>query len=249
MEHRRMPLRRDDINKKVLKENARAFVVVFQRAQERLREVFGMEMVELPVREKKQSSNQAGRRAGAAAKTDRATATSRAYVLRSVLSANERTVALDWDTEEPSMVLLCIILGLIHVSGRRIDEADLTNHLKRLGLHRSGAPHPIFNATLDEILADHVKHGYLDRYRLDETDADQQPLHAYTWGPRARVEMPEEAMMAFVTDAYTDLTPLAKARLEKDVARLAGPAGVIVQEEEEGEEGARDGRRPVRARG
>ncbi|CAA7264566.1 unnamed protein product [Cyclocybe aegerita] len=50
MEHKRAVLRRDDINKKVLGPNARSFNRVFELAQKKLREVFGMELVELPTR-------------------------------------------------------------------------------------------------------------------------------------------------------------------------------------------------------
>lgn len=50
-EHKRTPLRRDDITKKVLGANAsRAFNSVFLAAQEKLRKVFGMELVEIPSR-------------------------------------------------------------------------------------------------------------------------------------------------------------------------------------------------------
>ncbi|KAI0791274.1 MAGE family-domain-containing protein [Abortiporus biennis] len=46
-EQKRVPLRRDDISKKVLGSKSRAFGEVFTRAQEILRNTFGMEMVEL----------------------------------------------------------------------------------------------------------------------------------------------------------------------------------------------------------
>ncbi|KIJ99264.1 hypothetical protein K443DRAFT_680105 [Laccaria amethystina LaAM-08-1] len=50
-EHKRTPLRRDDITKKVLGANAsRVLNSVFLAAQEKLRKVFGMELVEIPSR-------------------------------------------------------------------------------------------------------------------------------------------------------------------------------------------------------
>lgn len=52
-EYSRTPLRRTDIGAKVLPSNAsRSFKPVFEEAQNQLRDVFGMEMVELPAREK-----------------------------------------------------------------------------------------------------------------------------------------------------------------------------------------------------
>lgn len=48
----RTPIRRDGIKDKVLGDQGRAFRRVFDGAQKTLRAVFGMEMVELPVKEK-----------------------------------------------------------------------------------------------------------------------------------------------------------------------------------------------------
>jgi hypothetical protein len=49
-EQRRMPLRRDDISKKVIGSQRGVFKVVFDEAQKILRGTFGMELVELPTR-------------------------------------------------------------------------------------------------------------------------------------------------------------------------------------------------------
>jgi hypothetical protein len=49
-EQRRMPLRRDEISKKVMGSQRGAFKAVFEEAQNILRVTFGMELVELPTR-------------------------------------------------------------------------------------------------------------------------------------------------------------------------------------------------------
>lgn len=52
-EYSRLPIRRTDISTKVLGEQgSRQFKTVFEQAQKSLRTKFGMEMVELPAREK-----------------------------------------------------------------------------------------------------------------------------------------------------------------------------------------------------
>ena len=52
-EYSRLPIRRTDISAKVLGEQgSRQFKTVFDSAQRELRQVFGMEMTELPTREK-----------------------------------------------------------------------------------------------------------------------------------------------------------------------------------------------------
>jgi len=48
----RVPIRRDGIRERVLGPHGRAFRKVFDGAQKQLRDVFGMEMEELPVRDK-----------------------------------------------------------------------------------------------------------------------------------------------------------------------------------------------------
>lgn len=51
-EYQRRPIRRADVSEKVLGSQGRQFKKVFEEAQIELRSVFGMEMVELPAREK-----------------------------------------------------------------------------------------------------------------------------------------------------------------------------------------------------
>ncbi|KAF9466735.1 MAGE family-domain-containing protein [Collybia nuda] len=91
-ENKRVPLRRDDITKKVLGPNTRAFNHVYDIAQDILRKTFGMELVELQSRagldkdasnanedELNEARNATGVRKKAAA------AGSKTYILRSVL--------------------------------------------------------------------------------------------------------------------------------------------------------------------
>ncbi|KAJ3179887.1 hypothetical protein HDU87_002455 [Geranomyces variabilis] len=219
-EHRRQPLKRDEINKKVLKDNTRAFAKVFEGAQKRLQTTFGMEMVEMATREKRQPANVAGRRAAATAAPKQG---SRSYILRSTLSPDDREAAINWGESEPPMVLLCIILGIIHVSGRKIEEGFLLGHLKRLGLRRGGPRHEKF-PPIDDVLADFVKHAYLDRVKIATAEED---TYEYSWGPRAKIELKEEDLLVFITEVYPDLTPDAERRLKKDIIRMAGPGEFV----------------------
>ena len=52
-EYARLPIKRDGIREKVLGNNGRSFKRVFDGAQHHLRQVFGMELSELPSREKR----------------------------------------------------------------------------------------------------------------------------------------------------------------------------------------------------
>ncbi|KAJ6629869.1 MAGE family-domain-containing protein [Mycena sp. CBHHK59/15] len=94
-EHKRLPLRRDDISKKVLGSNTRAFARVFARAQEILRHTLGMELVELRSRaelDKDTAGPGAGKeddlaeaRKATGVKKKAAAAGSKTYILRSTL--------------------------------------------------------------------------------------------------------------------------------------------------------------------
>ncbi|KAG1772080.1 MAGE-domain-containing protein [Suillus occidentalis] len=91
MEQRRSPIRRDDINKKVLASNSRLFNHVLERAQKLLKKTFAMELVELQSRNyREQDHGVAGddlqeARNATGVKKKTAAAGSKTYILRSVL--------------------------------------------------------------------------------------------------------------------------------------------------------------------
>ncbi|KAJ7186488.1 MAGE family-domain-containing protein [Mycena filopes] len=94
-EHKRVPLRRDEISKKVLGSNARAFPRVMAMAQEMLKNTLGVELVELRSRAELDKETAApGReddleeaRKATGVKKKAAAAGSKTYILRSTLHA------------------------------------------------------------------------------------------------------------------------------------------------------------------
>ncbi|KAH8113089.1 MAGE-domain-containing protein [Phellopilus nigrolimitatus] len=90
-ESRRVPLRRDEINKRILGEGTRAFNTVFGMAQKSLQTVFGMELVELmsrAEREREQNMNEEVQDDANATglKKKAASSGSKSYILRSTLA-------------------------------------------------------------------------------------------------------------------------------------------------------------------
>ncbi|KAK0497975.1 MAGE-domain-containing protein [Armillaria luteobubalina] len=91
-EHKRNPLRREDISKKVLGSNTRAFNQVLQLAQTTLQKTFGMELVELRSRAELGKDSIGGdddleeARKAVGVKKKAAAAGSKSYILRSVLN-------------------------------------------------------------------------------------------------------------------------------------------------------------------
>ncbi|KIJ67308.1 hypothetical protein HYDPIDRAFT_25776 [Hydnomerulius pinastri MD-312] len=85
-EHKRVPLRREDISKKVLGSSTRSFNAVFERAQKLLRKTFAMELVELQAknyREQDPAGDDIQNATGVKKKA--AAAGSKTYILRSTL--------------------------------------------------------------------------------------------------------------------------------------------------------------------
>ncbi|KAG2148873.1 MAGE-domain-containing protein [Suillus clintonianus] len=90
MEQKRTPIRREDINKKVLASNSRSFNSVLERAQKLLKKTFAMELVELQSRNYREQDTAAGddlqeARNATGIKKKTAAAGSKTYILRSVL--------------------------------------------------------------------------------------------------------------------------------------------------------------------
>ncbi|RUP52171.1 MAGE family-domain-containing protein [Jimgerdemannia flammicorona] len=208
-EYRKIPIKRDDINKKdrltssysrhptVLHEHSKAFNIVFADAQKHLREVFGMEMVELPAKDKRIVPG-----AKRTAKDARPSGT-KSYVLRSVISQAHREAGLvHWGREGEQQMGLCnVILSLILVNGRMLSDTALLAYLHRLHYHPGDPTHPL--GDLDRTLSNLVKQGYLDRQKTDAVvHRDRDAAFEYRWGPRAKVEIKEEAVVSFIAEVY-----------------------------------------------
>ncbi|KAI6132996.1 MAGE-domain-containing protein [Pisolithus croceorrhizus] len=89
-EQKRVPLRREDINKKVLGSNTRQFKAVLEKAQKLLHKTFGMELVELQSRNYREedlmAGNEEARNATGVKKRGKSVAAgSKTYILRSIL--------------------------------------------------------------------------------------------------------------------------------------------------------------------
>jgi hypothetical protein len=100
MEHKRSPMSKDDINKYVLKEHAKAFSYVYNQAQLKLK-IFGLEMVQLM--------------------TKRNVKLSSFYITRSTLEYTERV-----EIQDPDLNVLLVVLALILGHGRSIPQGTLS---------------------------------------------------------------------------------------------------------------------------
>jgi len=94
------------------------------------------------------------------------------------------------------MGLLTVILSLIHVNGRVLSD--------------------------EKLLSTFVKQGYLDKQKTNRIDQSQNsekdPLE-YRWGPRAKIEMPENNLIKFIRALFGHDTP---PDLDKQIERSSG---------------------------
>ncbi|KAK4200303.1 MAGE family-domain-containing protein [Triangularia verruculosa] len=268
-EYSRTPIRRDGIKEKVLGPNGRQFKAVFAGANKQLRAVFGMEMVELPAKDKNLMTTEQKRKA-AKSQSQKET-TSNAYVLRSILPQELRTPALTHpskvisaDGEAAYTAIYTLIISLITISGGELSDPRLKRHLARLNAAEympSMNPNDSANPTekTEVVLQRMIKHGYLVK-TVDNKIGDED---ATTWhvGPRGKVEVPLESIAEFVRTIYGGSTPELEAKIQislkgvkerkpdikepdEDDAQRQGGGNEADQEDEEIEEaGPSNGRR------
>ncbi|CDS10024.1 hypothetical protein LRAMOSA02701 [Lichtheimia ramosa] len=193
-EYRRQPIRRDDINKKVLQERTREFKHVHAAAQRKLKHLFGMEMVEMGQREKPSLKEKVKAE-------NTKPVTTRNYILRSILDNKYNEPELIKRTKEDYelMGILYVILALIFTNERAMHDVHLKEHLDRLNVLEES---PTFGDR-EKLLDGFVKQGYLHRAKVgDEARGNNDNVWEYYWGPRARAEIIDSNIVDFITSFF-----------------------------------------------
>jgi len=241
-EYSRLPLRRADISSKVLGTQSRAFRAVFDAAQLALRTTFGMELVELPGREKTQLAERRkaiqarSQKGGPAASQGIAGSTgTKSWILRSVLPArfhvpeilpppNVPTV----DLEAAYVGLYSFVIAVILISGGALAEAKLERHMKRVNADQST---PVDR--WEKVLARMIKDGYV--YKVKDTSSGDEVVE-YMVGPRGRVEVGEEGVAGLVRRVYGETNEELEKKIERSL-KLSAPAaaGVVRNGNDAGE--------------
>ncbi|KAI8079973.1 MAGE family-domain-containing protein [Halteromyces radiatus] len=215
-EHKKVVIRREDIKKKVLQDRSRQFNIIFGRAQEKLYDVFGMTLLELPVNEKTSKANTTTAPASSQSTSSPSIPTkpsSSNYILCNSLNKQEYTASgLIHQTDEQyeSLGLLYFILSLIFVNEQELEEEELKRLLGRAGVKERTATF----GDLDKTLALYVKQGYLQRSK----DVGGE-TNIYQWGPRSKTELSSKDLARFIASIYR--TEDVEA-FEKDLLKAAG---------------------------
>ncbi|CAO0793220.1 unnamed protein product [Mucor circinelloides] len=233
-EYKKKTIRREDLAKLLSEPFKRLLQLVLSRAQEKLRHVFGFEIVELPNMKEKSNQSQTQRNGGSGS-TQTQTQTqqvpykkvpggsSGTYVLRSVLREEYRTPdIIERPAREYQLTgILYVLLSLIFINGQSMNTADLNGHMDRLKLTKTIHGVEGIRAR-DELISEFLKDGYLKRSKLPDPDTDE-PQFTYTWGPRAMVEVGHAGISAFAISFFgDDLDEDTKQDLNRKIWKQAG---------------------------
>ncbi|KAF2139658.1 uncharacterized protein K452DRAFT_254209 [Aplosporella prunicola CBS 121167] len=211
-EYSRQPIRRADISTKVLGTQGRQFKNVFTEAQMQLRAVFGMEMTELPMKEK---VTLAQRRA--AQKAERTSTTTNSWVLTTTLPDKYRQPTIIPPAKVPTHSQEAAYTGLytfmitaILLNGGTIQEAKLDRYLKRTNTDQTTPA-----GQTDKVLARLCKENYL--IRVKDNSSGEEVIE-YAVGPRGKVEVGEEGAAGLVRKVYGENAPEdLEQRLERSL--------------------------------
>ncbi|OQO00959.1 hypothetical protein B0A48_13648 [Cryoendolithus antarcticus] len=219
-EYQRRPLRRADIGEKVIgPQGGRQFKKVFERAQEELRGVFGMELVELPVREKVTVQQ---RRAAAKA-TDKASKAPASYILTSTLPAAFTAPSILPPSSHPIpgfeptyTALYTLVISLILLSRGQLADTRLERYFKRLNLSTTT---PLPDTTTPVLLKRMEKDGYINRIREQGPGGEENV--SWTVGPRGRLEVGDRGVGGLVRGVFGGVDE-EDDELERRIARSLG---------------------------
>ncbi|KAM0276252.1 hypothetical protein ACHAQH_006927 [Verticillium albo-atrum] len=202
-DYARQPIRRDGIKERVLGDQGRAFRRVLDTAQGMLREVWGMELRELPMREKHSLEE----KRKAIKSQSQGKTSSGVYVLSSTLPEAYRSPAIigpsktpDPDAEAAYVAFYTIVITIIMLSGGELSDAKLRRHLHRLNAEDNVGTEPT-----EDVLKRMQAQGYVIRQvQRDAGTQAQDAMENTMWyvGPRAQEEIGADGASGLVRQVW-----------------------------------------------
>lgn len=211
----------------VLGAQTRQFKMVFSEAQSELKAVFGMQMTELPLREK--VTLQQRRAAQKSASTQKS---SGAWVLTSVLPSKFRVPEILAPPQAPSteaeaqyVGTYTFVVALILLSGGALSDSRLDKYLKRASVDDtttySGSAAYNGLDMRERLLKRMEKDGYVVKIR--DTSTGEETID-WIVGPRGKTEVGEQGVAGLIKAVYGDMEGDEAAELSRKVERSLGVA-------------------------
>ncbi|GJN67376.1 MAGE protein [Purpureocillium lilacinum] len=236
-EYSRTAIRRDGIKERVLGNQGRAFKRIFALAQKQLRSIWGMELRELPVREKMslQEKRQA-MKSNSQPKTG-----SGAYILCSTLPDAYRSAAILKPSKTPSpdeestyAAFYTLVVALIWLNAGELSEQKLKRYLLRLNADQN-----VSNEKTEDTLKKMERHGYVVK-KVERPPIGQDGDHTITWhvGPRAKEEVGLDGVMGMVREVYGEWDPDLEKKMRSSLGLKARAAAAAEAADEEAAESA-----------
>ena len=217
----------------------RQFKNVFAEANQHLRSTFGMEMTELPQKEKVTISQ---KRAAQRSQTSGSSST-RSYILTSTLPSSLRIPPIlpppqvpVSSAESAYVGFYTFVISLIYLSpGGSIAETRLEKHLQRMN-----ADNFVLGEKVEKVLKKLEREGYIIKVR--ERDGGGEESVDYIVGPRGKAEIGERGAAGLVRSVYGK-RDVEKDELERRLVRSLGDMvvqkkNVRAEEEETPPDGA-----------
>nr|CAG8527415.1 10009_t:CDS:2 [Entrophospora candida] len=210
-----------------VKDLIRNYSNILLEARGQLQDILGMDLVELPIKEKKAV------RGGANSKANKEKSTSKSYMLVNTLAEKydeDLSEVINWDKNNQleHMGVLYVVLSVIYVNDQ------LTHYFRRLHLYDDGHVESDDNVDIDALLPTFIKQGYLEKNKTgirdqSSTDNPDREHVEYRWGPRAKIEFPEDKMIEFIKNVYGDNVPNdIEKRIERYFVLISQAKGMII---------------------
>lgn len=225
-EYSRLPIRRSDISAKVLGEQgARQFKIVFEQAQKELKTRFGMEMSELPAREKTTITQRRGEfgpafpilhhlhapmrnkeklirmTSTAAQKIEKPSSSNKSWILTTTLPPSYQTPQILPPAKAPSASTESTYTGLYSfiIALILLNGGSLPEPKLDRYLARMNADQHTPLDNTEKLLQRLVREGYLVRTR--EMDGGEEQIE-FVVGPRGKIEVGAKGVAGLVREVY-----------------------------------------------
>ncbi|EMR10506.1 hypothetical protein PNEG_01218 [Pneumocystis murina B123] len=209
LEHNRTPIKKEDISKKVLlPSHSRSFAIVFEKTQEKLRNVFGMELVELPYKNNCKHISTSHLRKNQNFQTHNPFSIAhlnKSWILCSILDPKYSDLIFEVPTIKEGIFsgIVMTILSILIMNGGEISNELLIRYLSQLQMDNDTSI-----GNLDKTLKEMVKKGYLERIKDDITSANEgEKNYTYLLGPRGKTEIDPESLTTFIKKIQGDAAP------------------------------------------